>query len=273
MNDTSRSTGWRNVDESESKEVHVKYLDRVRMVEEARRYKELSISLLNLKRGVSALDVGCGTGEDVLFIGNIVGPEGRAIGVDISETMISEARKRIADQHLTNVEFADMDAESLDFADESFEGCRADRVLQHLENPKKALGEIFRVTKRNGRIVVADTDWDTLTVDSDFKEITRKVIHAGTDETANGWSGRQLYGMFKSLGLANARVEPLAGAFTNYSLANQVLNLDSYAILAETKGLITTEEKTRWVSDLQKKQGLGRFLASLTVFVVDATKC
>ena len=248
------------------------YLDQVRNLEAIKECIEQSISLLNLKPGYNVLDVGCGTGEDVISMGEIVGAEGRATGIDISQTMISEAQKRVAEQHLTNVEFAVKNAESLDLADESFEGCRADRVLQHLKDPDKAMGEIIRVAKKEGRIVVVDTDWDSIIVDSAFKDLTRRVIHAGTDGITNGWRGRQSYGMFKALALENVEVRPFTGVLTDYALASHILNLDSDANLAEGTGLIKAKEKTRWISDLQKKQALGRFFASVTVFLVAATK-
>jgi ubiquinone/menaquinone biosynthesis C-methylase UbiE len=271
--DLSNSTGWRRIDSSGDRAAPAEYLDAVRSVDAARRFKQESISLLNLKPGYSALDVGCGTGEDVISIGSIVGRKGRSVGVDISEIMISEARRRAGERRATNVEFAVQNAESLEYAEVSFEGCRADRVLQHLEHPKKALGEFVRVTKRGGRVVVVDTDWDTLVVDSRFKDVTRHVIRAGTDRmNKNGWCGRQLYGMFKEAGLKDISVEPFAGAFTDYTMADQVLSLCFRADSAEHAGLISTEEKARWLSDLQKRQALGRFFASLTVFVVGATK-
>jgi SAM-dependent methyltransferase len=52
----------------------------------------------------------------------------------------------------------------LPFAASAFGAVRADRVLQHLADPLAALGEMIRVTRSNGRVIVADPDQESLAI-------------------------------------------------------------------------------------------------------------
>ena len=68
-------------------------------------------------------------------------------------------------------------------------------MFQHLEYPRQALRELVRVTRPDGRIVVFDTDWETLTVDADDIATTRAILQAKCDLLRHGWIGRQLAGL------------------------------------------------------------------------------
>src|SRR5262249_49484871 len=56
------------------------------------------------------------------------------------------------------------DGHALPFADGAFGGVRADRVVQHLAEPERALDELVRVTRPGGRVVVVDPDQETLVI-------------------------------------------------------------------------------------------------------------
>src|SRR5262249_48824623 len=112
----------------------VQHLDRLTAEADVRAYKERTYDLLEPRAGNRFLDAGCGTGDDVLALGRLVGRSGQVIGVDASETMISTARERSAGSDLP-VEFHVGDIYRLDFADPTFDGCRVDRVFHHLADP------------------------------------------------------------------------------------------------------------------------------------------
>ncbi len=60
---------------------------------------------MNVKAGDKVLDVEGGTGEDVLSFAKMVGEKGRAVGIDYSKVMVSEARKRAKDGGALNAKF------------------------------------------------------------------------------------------------------------------------------------------------------------------------
>lgn len=83
---------------------------------EAQRKK--AVTLLELKRGDVVVDVGCGTGLNFAFLEEAIGPEGKIIGVDLTDAMLEQARKRIADQGWQNVELVQSDATQYEFPDQ-----------------------------------------------------------------------------------------------------------------------------------------------------------
>jgi phosphatidylethanolamine/phosphatidyl-N-methylethanolamine N-methyltransferase len=101
--------------------------------------------------GGRVLDVGVGTG--------ICLPRytlaSSVVGIDLSGPMLRKARKRVAQLGLTNVEsLAIMDAEHLDFADNSFDTVVAQYVVNTVPHPEAALGEFARVVKPGGEIIL-----------------------------------------------------------------------------------------------------------------------
>jgi SAM-dependent methyltransferase len=111
--------------------------------------------------------VGCGTGRAV---GEMHQRGVRAVGVDIDETMLAVARVRWPASP-----FQPADAYDLPLADGEAQGYRADKLYHAIDDPGRALLEARRVLARGGRIVLAGQDWDTLVIDSDQPELTRKV--------------------------------------------------------------------------------------------------
>lgn len=274
MGDANPSASeFSEVDKSKDRQYFIEYLDTVRARPGIREGKELAFSLLALKPGSLVLDVGCGTGDDAMSLAKIVGEKGRAIGIDNSETMITEARKRASKSNIRNVEYHEGSVYRIAFPAGTFDGVIADRVFMHLDDPHKALGEMIRVTKNGtGRIVTHDPDWDSLIIDSEFKDVTRKITQMGADALKNGKAGGQLYGIFKEAGLVNVTVNGRAAIFTDYNPSFQHLELEKKSRDAMEKGLISEEDQTRWIADMQKRGQEGRFFASFMTFTVSGTK-
>jgi phosphatidylethanolamine/phosphatidyl-N-methylethanolamine N-methyltransferase len=101
--------------------------------------------------GGRVLDVGVGTG---ICLPRYTCASG-VVGIDLSEPMLRKARKRVAELGLTNIEsLTVMDAEDLDFLDNSFDAVVAQYVVNTVPHPEAALDELARVVKPGGEIIL-----------------------------------------------------------------------------------------------------------------------
>src|SRR5512135_508147 len=87
-------TQFRSVDTADEAGSLIGALDRLRSLEGHRAARAALLDRLRLREGDSAIDVGCGAGDDAADMTGRVGPVGRVAGVDVSEAMIGEARRR-----------------------------------------------------------------------------------------------------------------------------------------------------------------------------------
>ena len=262
---------WDNVDRTADPHWYRNYLDAFNAMETVRAWKERSFGMLAVRPGSHLLDVGCGLGGDAIALAERVGADGRVIGVDNSAQLIVEAQQRIAASPLP-VEFRVGDIYGLEFADASFDGCRADRVFQHLDRPADALNELIRVTKPGGRIVVGDPDWETLIFDAPQPAVTRTILNFVCDSHRNAWMGRQLYAQFQSAGLADVTVAADTLLFTEYGLADLTVALGTRVRQAQDAEVITEHEAAEWLDSLAAAAEAGRFFAAMTCFTVSGRK-
>jgi ubiquinone/menaquinone biosynthesis C-methylase UbiE len=263
---------FQQVDRETRPEAHVSYLDAVTGIVAIQAYKQRSYDLLNLKPGDHVIDVGCGTGDDVRAMAQRVGMSGRVVGFDNSEVMIAEAKKRSESLGLP-VQFQAGSVFELPYGDNRFHAARADRMFQHLSNPKAALREMVRVTRPTGTVGVLDPDWGTLVVDSPDRTMTTQIFSASQDDTpTNPWMGRQLYALLDDAGLRNLQILPLNIPILTFSSADLILNLQSYVNRAVEKHVITSKQGSQWISELLERDRRGRFFSSLSGFGIFGTK-
>lgn len=109
-----------------------------------------------LTPGETVLDVGCGAGMDLLLAARHVGRAGRAIGVDMTASMIDVARASAREAGLDNVEIRPGDAESLPLDDASVDAVISNGVLNLTTDKRRAFAEIARVLRPGGRLLLAD---------------------------------------------------------------------------------------------------------------------
>lgn len=114
--------------------------------------QEKLLEIIDPQPGEKILDVSCGTGLATLPLAELVLPDGRITGIDISEKMLDKAKSRTYEDSINNVNFFRMDAETLDFADSTFDKVVCSLGLMYFPNPDKALQEMYRVLKPGGQI-------------------------------------------------------------------------------------------------------------------------
>lgn len=265
MRDGKLEHGFTSVDDQDDPTAWINVLDRVRREPAYVAYKARIGELLRPVEGGRYLEVGAGTGDDALEFASRFGAH--VVGVDSSETMVVEAKRRGLAEALV------ADAHLLPFADATFDGCWADRVFQHLEDPRKALGELVRVAKPGARIVVADPDYDTQVVDVADQELARRILRFRADHLLrNGTLAHRMSGLFLRAGLTDASVEAATVVLRDPAALDNAMGLRSWAEVAHARGVLRSEEAAAWTQMIDESITEGRFLYSFSIFLTSGTK-
>lgn len=253
------------VDHSGDPDYFIRFLDTASADESFQDYKKLTFRMLDLRPSERVLDVACGTGEDARTMASLVGPGGQVVGVDGSEAMILEARRRSQGKQLP-VEFVQGDASKLDFPDDSFDVCRCDRSFMHIPDARQALREMVRAARSGGRILVYEVDFETLTIDAPDRILARKIVNTWTDGFRDGWLGRRILGMFKDLDLRNVTVVP-ATLYLQSELVRHTMGEETVERAKEV-GVISKKEGEAWLAMLEERIAASKLFSTLTGFIV-----
>jgi ubiquinone/menaquinone biosynthesis C-methylase UbiE len=224
--------------------------------------KRATIEALELAHGSRALDVGCGTGEEVRTMAAMAGA---AVGVDASDTLVEEARRRTDPGEDARFELAR--AEELPFEDGSFDGVRTERTLQHVGDLGAALEEMWRVAKPGARLVALEPDWDTLVFDAGPLASTRSVARAWADSISNPVAGRQIARRLRKLGAVEVEVEPRTAAIADLAFAER-----QYGLTELAERTLNPAAARAWLRTLSDRDAEGAFLAAVTYFLVSGRK-
>lgn len=109
-----------------------------------------------LPAGSTVVDIGSGAGTDLLLAAMTIGPQGRAIGVDMTDAMRARARDGAARCGLSNVDIREGDATALPVDTGSVDVVISNGVLNLVADKPAAISEIRRVLKPGGRVQLAD---------------------------------------------------------------------------------------------------------------------
>lgn len=229
----------------------IDYLDGVAGTDVAHAYKRHMLEALSIEPGHTVLDAGCGPGTDLAALASAAGPSGTVIGVDHDAAMAEEARRRTAALPRVRVERADAHALPLDAG--AVDRARMDRVMIHLDDPSRALGELHRVLRAGGLLALAEPDWDTLAIDHPDLEtslaFTRFVAGSANRNRA---MGRQVPRLAEAAGFAVLSVLNAAPVVRDPATAEQVFGLRRNTGRAVEAGHLDRDAARRWLDHLDR---------------------
>jgi ubiquinone/menaquinone biosynthesis C-methylase UbiE len=265
IGDVTRFTG---VDTTPDSSFFIEFMDAGNALSDVRRLKPRLIELLALQPGDSVVDVGCGTGDDARDLRQVVGERGKVFGVDVSTTMIETAIERSNATGIA-VDFHTADAFALPFREATFDACRCERVLMHLDgDPADAIAELARITRPGGRIGISDFDWDAAMIDHPDRSTTRLIVHSVSDGIRHGQIGRQLNHLLLDAGLTGVTIESY-GIRLTHKFLHQLL--DGHLRTAEAEQRLERQIVQSWWKELAAADASGRFLTIWTAVLATGT--
>ena len=233
------------------------------------RQRQHTLNRLSVKRGEQILDVGCGVGFLSYEIALQTGDSGRVSGIDQNSEMIRHANNRC--EKLRNTEFSEANADDLPFPEESFDAACCTQVLLYVNDVAQVLSGIRRVLKPAGRIIIVETDWRGVVLNSDYDSITRKIFSAWDAAVPSPNLPVRLGPLLVDNGFCNVDVEPIPILNTEYTpsqFSHGMMNWITRNALK--KGVITKEQSQKWLDDLDEKGKSGNYFFCVNRFLFSA---
>ena len=184
----SSGAGWRMVDRAP--DAAERYLELATRLLDM--MKRMSIDMLRLQPG--ARSARCGVRARPRCRGDLsYGRPGGAGGRDRRRSRLDRESYRADQARLPRPDFRVGDALALEFAADTFDASRIDRVLQHLNEPARAMAEMVRVTSSGGRVCALEPDWHTMAIAGGDAGVAQAVARRfAFVSTCQGDIGRQL---------------------------------------------------------------------------------
>lgn len=154
-----------------------------------------------IQAGETVVDVGCGAGMDLLLAARRVGPDGKAVGIDMTVRMLVHARSAAAAVGLDQIEIVEGDAASLPLPDASADVVISNGVLNLVPEKEKAFAEIVRILRPGGRLHLAD-----IVLDRVLSENIRGNVDLWTSCIAGALPEAELVTILTRAGLESAQV-------------------------------------------------------------------
>ncbi|MGB9852900.1 MAG: class I SAM-dependent methyltransferase [Candidatus Kapaibacteriota bacterium] len=109
-----------------------------------------------LSEGTKIADVGCGTGYFSIPAAKIVGRSGKVFAIDISKEMLEELQNRLNPQEIHNLEILQSQEYSIPLTDSAVDFVLLSNVLHEPDDRERFFGEVTRVLKTGGRLILID---------------------------------------------------------------------------------------------------------------------
>jgi SAM-dependent methyltransferase len=225
------------------------------------------LGVLSPKPGETILDVGVGPGFLASEIAEAVGPTGLVCGIDPSESMLAIAETRRA----RNMRLGPGSATEIGYPDGEFDAVVCTQVLEYVADIPAALAEAHRVLRPGGRLLVLDTDWDSIVWRTNDQDLMDRVLLAWAQHLTDPHLPRRLLGELRRAGFETAVPEVIPLLNVGYATATYSAGLlEIIAAFVVGRNGVTAEDVAAWRADL-RGQGEEAFF-SLNRYLFSATR-
>jgi ubiquinone/menaquinone biosynthesis C-methylase UbiE len=229
------------------------------------RRRALVHEALGAQPGERVLDAGCGPGFYVAETLERVGPEGSVAGVDASEAMLTVAARRCEGRG--NVSFHEGDVTALPVPDTDFDRALSVQVLEYVTDVPAALGELLRVLRPGGRLLVWDVDWATVSWHSRDPARMERFLAAWDEHLADPSLPRTLAARMREVGFEDVEME-------GHAFATSDLTEETYAgaLIGLMADYVGTAEAEDWAEEQRELQRRGESYFACIQFCFTGTR-
>ena len=218
---------------------------------------------LDLRPGSRVLDYGCGPGAVALGMAGMVGPGGRAYGVDLNARFVADATQRA--EGVANVSYHLVENGRIPLPDGAVDRLLCKNVLEYVPDVRATLGEFHRVLESGGRLLLIDSDWGFVVVEPWGRANTERFFKAASPAFKTPEIGRILRREVLESGFLDVEVRIQAGADTTGGSLAVLHNMASYA---GTFNAMPAGEIARLLAEAEAAVDTERYLFSLPQFAV-----
>jgi ubiquinone/menaquinone biosynthesis C-methylase UbiE len=212
---------------------------------------------LNIRPGDRAIDIGCGPQGILDLLSERVGPNGKVVGVERSESTLQLARQFIAEHNLRNVEVWLADAKASGLPRASFDVVHARLVLVNVPEPHRVVEEMIALARPGGIVASHEADWGAFACDPPSPAWDRLLEIFEDYSRNNGIDlcvGRKTHQMFRAAGLTDIQAHAVIHVYPpghnrRYILCDFLENIKD-RLLAE--GLIAATEFHYRLTELRR---------------------
>jgi ubiquinone/menaquinone biosynthesis C-methylase UbiE len=222
---------------------------------------------LDPRPGEIIVDVGAGSGLLSVELAHRVAPGGRIFAVDPSAPLLDHARAAASAAgvgHMVDLRVAD--GARLPFGPAAFDAAFCHWVLLHVPDPLAVIREMMRVTRRRGRVMCVEMDWETAIVHPGAEGLTRRIFAHAQSRQIDGWIGRRLSPLFREAGFETFTIEPIVDVDEGGGDRSWLDYLKERAALALEAKAISVSEAESWSEALEEAFAGKRFFFAVTQF-------
>jgi arsenite methyltransferase len=214
--------------------------------------RQTVLDALAPKPGERVLDIGCGPGLMAAELAAAVGRAGRVDGIDVSASMLAIAEELQRAEGSAPMSFSAGGALAIPFADETFDAVVCTQVYEYVGDVALALEQAHRVLRGGGRIVILDTDWDSIVWSSRDRERMQRVLKAWDEHLVDPHLPRSLPGALARARFTDVRSEVVPMFNVGYRLETFSAGLlEMIADFVAGRGAVSVEEAAAWAHDLR----------------------